>query len=216
MVCFKCGAQLPEGSVFCTNCGSNVAIQAQAQQSQMQQQQMQQQQMQQQQMMQQQMMQQQKMQERMMKQQMKMQQAVMQPKAKAGMAVGLLAAGMAFLGMLNTTALVLVALYVFLKEEDNWLRKAAVRIVGTVVMFAAFTGLMNVGFNFLRMIDTTIELGFSGFYILNKIITVENILFYIIDGIQTILLFIIGIKALSMKAVRIPIVDGLIDKYMNK
>jgi hypothetical protein len=43
----------------------------------------------------------------------------------------------------------------------------------------------------------------------------ESIFRYIVFGLETIMLFIMGIKALSMKAVKVPIVDGLITKYMN-
>ncbi len=216
MFCPNCGTNLPDDSVFCSNCGASIAssstasnnVQAQPQpqvqvQPQVQAQPQPQVQP-----------QPQAQSQPQIQYQTIVKPVIIQPKAKAGMAVGLLAAGMAFLGMFSVVALVIVAAYVFLKEEDTWLRKAAVRAVGVVVLFAIVTGLLGVFFDVFRVINNSIGLFKNPLSALYTVTDVETILLYIINGIETIVLFILGIFSLSMKSIRIPFVDKMIDKHM--
>lgn len=136
-------------------------------------------------------------------------------KAKLGVSVGLLAAGVAFFSMINLYVAILFAGYVLLKEEDSWLRKAAVRAVGIVVMFAVLSTLVNIGFDVFRFINDILALADDSSDVLHKIASVEKILAYIISGCKYILLVIVGVKALSMKSVRVPFVDSIIDKTMS-
>lgn len=53
-----------------------------------------------------------------------------------GISVGLLAAGMYFLGMISVLALVVVAGYVLLKEDNAWLKRSAVKAAVIPIAFA--------------------------------------------------------------------------------
>lgn len=186
MVCKNCGTQLPDGSVFCQNCGANLTQQAQQPQQQPQQQQYQQPQY-----------------------QAPVKPVVNMPKAKLGMAVGLLAALTCFLGMFSTLGAILAAGYILVKEDDSWLRKVAVRVLGVLVCFGILSGLVNVGFDFFRTIRS------FGVANMSNLFNFESFVYYVLDGIQAIFLFIMGIKAFSYKAVRFPVVDGWIDRYVK-
>ena len=69
-------------------------------------------------------------------------------KTKLGISVGLLGAALYFLGLINTVALFLLAGYVLLFEENEWLRRAAVRaaviVVGFGLIFTLIGTLENV------------------------------------------------------------------------
>lgn len=224
MVCNKCGAQLPNDALFCNNCGANVASipqQAQMQQAQPQMQQQAQPQMQQQYQPQ---MQQQYQPQMQYQYQQPMKPQIIQPKAKAGMNVGVVAAAMFFLGMLSSNIfgidvltlvpVMLLAGFVLWKEQDNWLRKCAVRAVGTVIIFSVLAILINIFFNFFDIIQifTSWKTTPSFFY---KLDDIQTILLYIVRGLQNVWLFIMAVRALGMKTTKMPIVDGIIDKHMK-
>lgn len=57
-------------------------------------------------------------------------------KSKLGISVGLLAAGMYFLGMVSVLAVVVVAGYVLLREDDAWLKRSAVKAAVLAIAFA--------------------------------------------------------------------------------
>ena len=221
MVCNKCGAQLPNEAVFCNNCGANVALFAQQAQSQPQMQQQGQPQMQQQYQPQ---MQQQYQQQMQYQYQQPMKPQIIQPKAKVGIDVGVVAAAMFFLGMLNTNIfgvdilsllpVMLLGAYVLWKEQDSWLRKCAVRAIGTVIIFSVLSILIRVFFNFFDVIEVfTSWRTVPGFFY--KLEDIQTILLYIVRGVQNVMLFVMAIRALGMKTTKMPIVDGIIQKHMN-
>ena len=66
-------------------------------------------------------------------------------KTKLGISVGLLGAAVYFCGVLSLLALIIVAGYILLVEENIWLRKSAVKAVVIYVSFAIIETIFSFG-----------------------------------------------------------------------
>jgi len=134
-------------------------------------------------------------------------------KTKLGVSVGLLAAGVYFVGLIAMTPLLLVAGYVIVTEEDVWLRKAAIRAIVIVVVFAVlstFLGLLN---NSTSLIINIAQL-FRQTANMTDVNRVIGILQTILNICERVILLIMGFAALRQQKVSFAPVDNLMDNHM--
>ncbi len=136
-------------------------------------------------------------------------------KTKLGISVGFLGA-MVFLIALGggMTPLLLLAGYVFLKEENAWLKKNVVKAIAVLlVYYLAYYALglipdvLGVLFDTLGLFGANVSLSFINnlVYILRDIVAL----------LRTVFLLLSGLVAFNMGSIKVPFIDNMIEKHMN-
>lgn len=138
-------------------------------------------------------------------------------KTKLGISVSLLGAGIVFAAAFGGyIPAILLAGYVFLCEDDEWLKRTAIKAIALLIAFSVlyfFIGLIpdlvNWINNLIRVFSTEAE-GIS----LGVINRIFSFLRNTVSFIENIVFVFFGIKALGKGTLTIPVVDGLIQKNM--
>lgn len=133
-------------------------------------------------------------------------------KTKLGVSIGLVGAALYFLAAINIIPAFLLAAYVLLYEENEWLKKSAIKMMIVTVVF----GLLFVGVGLIQDVFGVLN------YVINWVHTtnitvplnLDRILQYVITFFQDFILVIMGFKALSMGTVKSEFIDKTIDKHM--
>jgi hypothetical protein len=136
-------------------------------------------------------------------------------KTRLGISVGLLGAAIYLTGLFSGYLVaVLLTGYVLLFEENEWLKRSAVKAVSLMAFFSFITVLVNLIPNVINCISYVASMFGSAFYarfISNLVSAVTSA----IDIIEKILFIGLGIKALNQGTIAVPVVDKLISKYMG-
>ena len=134
-------------------------------------------------------------------------------KTKLGISVGLLGAALYFAALMNIIALVVVAGYVLLFEENEWLKKTAVKAAAIVLFFGALLACVNLIGNSSSLLNDVAFL-FNGSINLARFNRVLAICRSAIAIAQALLLVLLGFKALKQGSVKFGIIDNAINKHM--
>ena len=136
-------------------------------------------------------------------------------KTKLGISVGLLAAAVFFACLFGGfTVTVIMAGYILLFEENEWLKKSAVK--GVALMFG-----ISILSTLIHFIPDAIDFVDDIFNLFESYFTIEIIskIIYIFDDIifiaEKVLFILLGFKALKQGTINIPVIDPLINKYMG-
>lgn len=136
-------------------------------------------------------------------------------KTKLGISVGLLGAALYFMGLFSGYIVtVLLAGYVLLCEDNEWLKKAAVKVVSVMALFSFVSVVINLIPNTFGVISNIVTLSGGSFHVA-YISNIINVFESIFNLIEKVLLLILALKALKQETISVPIVDGLIKKYMD-
>ncbi|MFV0400495.1 MAG: hypothetical protein ACK5LX_07740 [Oscillospiraceae bacterium] len=137
-------------------------------------------------------------------------------KTKLGLSVGLMAALLYFSGLLNVLVVFLIGGYILLREDNAWLRRAAVKGMLVVALFAVATSLVGILGDLFSIISSFLN-GLPGdrYFNLRFPLGLDSILRYAIAIIRCILLTILGVSALNKKDFTAGPVDGMIDKHFG-
>lgn len=136
-------------------------------------------------------------------------------KTKLGISVGLLGAAIYFMGLFSGYLVaVLLAGYVLLFEENEWLKKAVVKAVSLMVFFSFIVVIINLIPNTVDIIDHVVSM-FGGSFRIGFISNLIKAVVSAIDIIEKVLFIGLGVKALSQGTITVPVVDNLINKYMG-
>lgn len=134
-------------------------------------------------------------------------------KIKLGVSAGLTGAILYFLGAISIIPAVILAGYILLKEENDWLKYQAVKMVMIVVIFGA----INIGLNCIDDIFTIFN-QVIGIFAKNVHIAVPlgltGILSTVCSLLRNIVLIWSGINALNFKTVYVASIDELVSKNM--
>lgn len=136
-------------------------------------------------------------------------------KTRFGITVSLLGAAIYFMGLFGgflVTAL--LTAYVLLFEENEWLKKSAVKAVALMVVFSILSVLIYLIPNVISFIDNVVGI-FGGSFYINFVSSLANAAASALDIIEKVLFIGLGIKALNQGNIAVPVVDKLIDKYMG-
>lgn len=136
-------------------------------------------------------------------------------KTRFGITVSLLGAAIYFMGLFGgflVTAL--LTAYVLLFEENEWLKKSAVKAVALMVVFSILSVLIYLIPNVINFIDNVVGI-FGGSFYINLVSSLANAAASALDIIEKVLFIGLGIKALNQGNIAVPVVDKLIDKYMG-
>lgn len=136
-------------------------------------------------------------------------------KTKLGISVGLLGAAIYFMGLFSgyMVAVLLVG-YVLLFEENEWLKKSAVKAIAVMVLFSILIAVANLVPNAISVIDYIVSM-FGGNFHIAFVTNMINAIVAVLNIIQKLLFLGLGMSALSQGTIAVPIVDNLVDKYMG-
>lgn len=135
-------------------------------------------------------------------------------KTKLGISIALVGAAMYFLGMFSFTPAVLLAGYVLIAEDNEWVKRQAARMIGVVLLF----GLLSIAIGwideFVAILNIIVR-WFNDEVYLKVPASLTGLVQYIISIAKEVFLLVMGIMALGMKSIKFPIVDKLLDKFMS-
>ncbi len=135
-------------------------------------------------------------------------------KTKLGISVGLLGAAIYFTSLFSGYLVpAILTGYVLLFEENDWLRKNAVKAVALMVFFSFIVVVINLIPNAISFIDYIASI-FGGNVYIAFISNLVNAITSAIDIIEKVLFIGLGLKALNQGNISFPVVDKLINKYM--
>ncbi len=136
-------------------------------------------------------------------------------KSKLGVSVGLVGAALYFAGLFNGMLLLFVLIgYVLLVEDNEWLRRTAVKSGVICVMFALLLAVIGLIPGVMGFIGDFFGI-FGGSF---SIPFITSIIMFIESGIELIKIvffILLGIKALNQGTIVIPFVDNFVNKYIQ-
>lgn len=134
-------------------------------------------------------------------------------KSKLGISVGLLGAGIYLAALFGGyVAVIVLAGYVLLVEENEWLKKSAVKAVALLMTISFAITLINLVPDLLSWISSLVSI-FKGTFNYGVVSSVISLITKAIDIVRTCLFLMLGAKALNQGTVAIPFVDKIINKY---
>lgn len=140
-------------------------------------------------------------------------------KTKIGISVGLLGALVYFLGLSSgAVAMLLVAGYVLLVEENEWLKKACVKAVVLAAVFSVARYTLRLIPNALDLVEDAIGLiPLLHIYInFSFIPSIISFVCDIISFVENALFILLGLTALNQGTVYVPIIDDIIKKHISE
>lgn len=136
-------------------------------------------------------------------------------KTRLGISVGMLGAAIYFTGLLGGLfASIILVGYVLMFEENEWLKKNAVKSVILVILFALLSSIVNLIPDIITFINYVANI-FGGYVNITSLSAIVNAIVTAINIVEKILFIILGVKAFNQGTVSVPIVDKLINKYME-
>ena len=133
---------------------------------------------------------------------------------KLGVSVGLVGAAMYLLTCFGgyTPAIILCG-YVLLFETNHWLRQSCVKalVLDLVFVFVFVSGTVGLIPRVLSWIDTLVNTTLS-YGSINEIVDIIQVAIAILN---TALFLLLSVKAIKGKTIEIPVVDGIIKKYVK-
>lgn len=135
-------------------------------------------------------------------------------KTKLGISIALVGAAMYFLGALSFIPAVLLAGYVLIAEQNDWLRRQAAKMIGVVLVF----GLLSIAVGWIDDVVSILNIivrWFDRDVYLSVPANLTSLCQHIISLVKEIFLLMMGFMALSMKNVKLGVVDKQLDKFMN-
>jgi len=135
-------------------------------------------------------------------------------KTKLGISVGLLGAALYFVGLMNIIPLIIMTGYVLLFEENEWLKKTAVKAVGVAIFFTILNSIVGLVSNSSFFLEDLVLLfnGTIDLMWLNRILSISRT---VISFVQTLFLLLLGFKAFKQGNVKLGLVDNTINEHMN-
>lgn len=137
-------------------------------------------------------------------------------KTKLGISVGLLGAIIYFASAFGGGYLVALLLcgYVLLVEDNPWLRKTSVKAVLLLIMFSLVSVVLGLFPDIWETI-TNLLMAFNKYPSSTFISGINSTISSAITIVKSVLFVILGLKALNQGAIKLPVIDKLIDKYMD-
>jgi len=134
-------------------------------------------------------------------------------KTKIGITVGLFGAALYFTALFGGyTPVLLLAGYVLLFEENEWLRKTAVKAVALMICITFILTVIGLIPDLLSWINTVVYV-FKGNFEYSVISNIINVFTKAIGIIRTCLFLLLGMKALNQGTIAVPFVDQIVNKY---
>lgn len=134
-------------------------------------------------------------------------------KSKLGISANLLAAIVYLLGLFgNTVALVIAAGYVLIREDDEWLRKSAIKALVIHVFLTALTYVIAFVPGVFEAINSFIGI-FKSSFNYSTLIRIQSFLDDAITVVRYAAFLVLAFLALKGKSAAIPGVDDAVQKH---
>lgn len=137
-------------------------------------------------------------------------------KTKLGISVGLLGAIIYFASAFGGGYLVALLLcgYVLLVEDNPWLRKSSVKAVLLLIIFSIISFVLGFIPDLWETI-TNLLMAFNKYPSSTFISGINSAINSAITIIKSVMFIILGLKALNQGAIKLPVIDKIIEKYMD-
>lgn len=136
-------------------------------------------------------------------------------KTNLGIPVGVLAALLYVVGFYSgVLATLLLSGYILLKENDEWLKEQAVKVILLIATFAALGVVVDIIPDTISVFSSFLGIFGGSLYIafLNNIFSFIGVL---LSYIRMLVFMLLAYKALSMKTVKVPFIDSIITKVAS-
>lgn len=138
-------------------------------------------------------------------------------KTKLGISQGMLGAVVYFTAaLLGYISLFVVGGYILLVEKTEWLKKCVVKAVMLMLLYSLLStviGLIPQIFSYGSGEDALL----GGYYLyMAGAYQIVAVVLVVLNLVRIGLFIVLGLKALNEKTIALPILDKLIDKYMDK
>lgn len=135
---------------------------------------------------------------------------------KLGISVGFMGAILCCMGLFSGYFITIAAVaYVLIREENMWLRKTAVKVLALTFVFPLLHTLIGFLPDMVNFIDDVMYL-FDDYFKVEKLAEIVTVLKDIVNITEYVVFIVIGVFALSQRTIKIPLVDSLIDKHIEK
>lgn len=135
-------------------------------------------------------------------------------KTKLGISVGLLGAGICFLGIFSGMLIMsLLVVYVLWVEENEWLRRTAVKAIVLMVAFSFLTAVLSLVPEAITMVNNVVAV-FGGKFTLSWVNKVFLALETVVSYLQKIVFLGFGLKALNQGTIVIPVIDNFVSRHI--
>ena len=137
-------------------------------------------------------------------------------KTKLGISQWLLGAVVYFsAALLGYISLFIIGGYILLVEKTEWLKKCVVKAIAIMLLYSLIStiiGIIPQIFSF----GSGDESLFGSYYLyLTGTYSILAAILMVLNLVRIVLFIALGVKALNEKTIRIPIIDHIIDTYMN-
>lgn len=135
-------------------------------------------------------------------------------KTKLGISVGIVAAAIYFVAYFGGyVPAILMAGYVLIAEENQWLKRSAVKAVATLACFSALFAVIGLLPDALSWIGSLVDL-FNGSFSYSVVSKILSVITEALDIAKTVIFLMLGVKALTQATIKVPFVDNFLNKYM--
>lgn len=134
-------------------------------------------------------------------------------KTKLGLSVTFVAACLYFFGLFSTIPAVLLIGYVLLKEDDEWLKKMAVKSLIVVLVFWVANGVLGaIGdvFSFLSVITNWFNMGR-----VSVPFNLTSLISYALSAVKFLAMVVLGLQALKHESMPLGPIEGMVDSAVN-
>lgn len=136
-------------------------------------------------------------------------------KSRLGISVGLLGAAVFFACYFGGyTAAIVLAGYILLFEDNVWLKRATVKGVALMFAFPVLASVIYLIPNIISLVDSIFNV-FGGSFYITFISNIIGVIECTLDIVKKLVFIVLGLKAFNQGTVRIPVIDSLINKYMD-
>lgn len=138
-------------------------------------------------------------------------------KTRLGISVGMLGAALYFAGLFGGfVVLTILAGYTLLVEENEWVKKTAVKAFLLLVAFSLLKTLVGLIPDAIGVFDKFVYIFSTEFSLASSLSVVIKIVSFLtagLDFIKVVLFLVLGLKALNQSTVKIGAVDGTVTKH---
>lgn len=136
-------------------------------------------------------------------------------KTKLGISVGLLGAIVCFAALFSGyLAVFLLMGYILLFEENDWLKKTAVKAVMIMIAFSALGALIGFIPDAIGLIDSVVGL-VGGHFSIGFVSGLVSLVNEALDILEKIIFLLLGFKAFSQGTVVVGPIDSIVDKHFS-
>ena len=134
-------------------------------------------------------------------------------KTKLGLSVTFVAACLYFFGLFSTIPAVLLIGFVLLKEDDEWLKKMAVKALVLVLAFWVVGSLLTAINEVFSMLSVVV--GWFGAGRVSVPLNLTSLVSYALDIVEILVMIVLGLQALKHESMPLGPIDGMVESAMG-